>query len=129
MESLIKEFLRIGTVGDGYGDGSGSGDGYGDGLNTIISPKNHISEYRKGFLTKEIHSLKTFEVKPVYYIDDIPCYFLSIVGNMAKVKVIKDDFTTVTRYVAKQGDLFAHGETKEEALEDVSNKFYSSLSF
>jgi len=48
---------------------------------------------------------------------------------MAKVKVIKDDFTTEVQYIAKQGDLFAHGKTRDEALEDVSNKFYSSLSF
>jgi len=111
--------------GYGDGDGSGSGSGYGDGdVKPIV-----YSDYKKGFLTKQIHSFKTFNKQPVYYIDDIPCVFLSIVNNVAKVLVIKDDMSTQKMYIAKSGNLFAHGDTKENAIEAVNDKFYSSLSF
>jgi hypothetical protein len=111
--------------GSGYGYGYGYGDGYGDGdVKTI----NH-SEYKKGFLDKQIHSLKSFNGDPVYYIDNIPCTFLSIVNNVAKVAVIKDDFSIKKMYIAKSGNLFAHGDTKEQALRAVNEKFYASMSF
>ncbi|MGN6559720.1 MAG: hypothetical protein ACTHJ2_04265 [Candidatus Nitrosocosmicus sp.] len=109
--------------GDGSGYGSGDGSGYGD-LKVDIA-----IDYRKGFLEKQIHSFKSFNGKPVYYIDDIPCIFLSIVNNIAKVLVIKDDMSTEKMYIAKSGDLFAHGESKEDAISAVNDKFYSSLSF
>ena len=90
--------------------------------------QSHLSEYKKGFLTKKIASLKTFKSKLVYYIDNIPCYFLSIVGNTAKVNVIKDDFSVEKQYICKQGNLFAHGKTRESALHSVAAKFYALLS-
>ena len=88
-----------------------------------------MTDYRKGFITKKVASLKSFKGKPVYYIDEIPCIFLSIVGNIAKVEVIRDDYSTVKQYIAKSGNYFAHGETKEQALRDVHNKFFASMSF
>ena len=130
MEDLIKAFMRIESLcsGSGYGSGSGSGsgdgsgDGYGDGVITM-------TDYRKGFITKKVASLKSFKGKPVYYIDEIPCIFLSIVGNIARVEVIRDDYSTVKQYIAKSGNYFAHGEKKEQALRDVHNKFFASMSF
>jgi hypothetical protein len=55
--------------------------------------------------------------------------FLSIVGSIAKVEVIKDDMSTRKMYVAKSGNLFAHGDTKQQALTAVNEKFFASLSF
>ena len=132
MEALIKRFLAIEPLSSGYGslyrygDGSGYGSGSGDGSGYGVIT---LTDYRKGFLTKKIASLKSFKGKPVYYIDDIPCTFLSIVGNMAKVEVIRDDYTTQKMYIAKAGNLFAHGDTKESAISAVNDKFYASLSF
>ena len=127
--------------GSGNGDGSGSGSGFGTSHGTgtgsgsgdgnvynILFQQSHLSEYKKGFLTKKIASLKTFKSKLVYYIDNIPCYFLSIVGNTAKVNVIKDDFSVEKQYICKQGNLFAHGKTRESALHSVAAKFYALLS-
>ena len=88
-----------------------------------------MTDYRKGFITKKVASLKSFKGKPVYYIDEIPCIFLSIVGNIAKVEVIRDDYSTKKQYIAKSGNYFAHGKTKEQALRDVHNKFFASMSF
>ena len=88
-----------------------------------------IPEYKKGFLNKQIASFKTFNKNPVYYIDDIPCVFLSIVNNLAKVWVINDDMSTKKMYIAKSNNLFAHGDTREQALQAVSDKLFASLSF
>ena len=110
--------------GDGYGSGDGYGYGYGDGDGIVT-----LTDYRKGFITKKIASLKSFKGKPVYYIDGIPCTFLSIKNNIAKVDVIQDDYTTKRMYIAKSGNLFAHGETKEQAAQSVRDKFFASLSF
>lgn len=60
---------------------------------------------------------------------NIPCVFLSIVGNVAKVNVIKDDMSTQKMYIAKSGNLFAHGDNKDHALREVSAKFFASMSF
>ncbi len=80
-------------------------------------------------MEKEIHGFKTFNKQPVYYVDNIPCIFLSIVNNVAKVSVIKDDMSTVKMYIAKSNNLFAHGDTKEQALRSVNEKAFASLSF
>lgn len=129
MEDLIKKFMSIDGSGDGsgYGTGDGYGSGTGDGYGYV--KKTNKSKYKKGFLDKEIHKLSTFKGKDVYYIDNIPCCFLAIVGNMAKVEIIKDDFSTKVQYIAKSGNLFAHGDSKEHALRSVSEKFFASLSF
>ena len=156
MENLIKQFLYVNISGDGDGDGSGdgygygygdgsgdgygggdgdgSGDGYGygDGSGSgygycvkIVNPKNYV----KGFLDKKIHGFDKFKGKSVYYIDNIPCCFLSIVNNIAKVEIIKDDFTIEKQYVAKLNNYFAHGITKEKALQAVNDKFFANISF
>ncbi|WP_298845605.1 hypothetical protein [uncultured Clostridium sp.] len=119
--------------GSGYGDGSGSGSGYGSGYGygdggiVKINPK--YEQYKKGFLYKKIASFMTFNKKPVYYVDNIPCVFLSIVNNVAKVLVIQYDFSIQKSYIAKSNNLFAHGDTKEEAIQSVNDKYFASLSF
>lgn len=115
MEDLIKDFMTIQVPGSGYGDGYGS--------KSRGIDKSVVGDYRKGFLGKEIHSFKSFNGHPVYYIDDIPCIFLAISNNVAKVHVIKDDMTLDKMYIAKQGNLFAHGYTKENALQAVQDKY------
>lgn len=123
--------------GDGHGDidgsGRGEGDGYGDGYNQgndlIKEEIPIIKEYRKGFLNKQIASLKTLNKQPVYYINDIPCVFLSIENNVAKVLLIQNDFTTKKSYIAKSNNLFAHGDTKVSALQAVNDIFFASQSF
>lgn len=125
MEDLIKRFLAIEPLGYGYGYG------YGDGskLHSVICEEVDLKDYRKGFIDKQIATLKKFNGNDVYYVDNIPCYFLAIKDGLAKVKIIKDDFTTEVRYISKQGNLFAHGKTKEEASQSVLDKHFASLSF
>src|ERR1700761_6586612 len=115
--------------GSGYGDGDGYGYGYGYGYGSGDIKEPIYAEYRKGFIDKQIASFKSFNGRPVYYIDNIPCTFLSIANNLAKVLVINNDMSTKKMYIAKAKNLFAHGDTKEEAIRAVNDKFFASLSF
>ena len=98
MEDLIKKFLLVDD------SGYGSGDGNGDGL-----------------------KLTTLNSKSVHYIDAIPCTFISIKGNIAKVEVIQDDFSFKPAFVYKHINVFAHGNTIKEAKADAENKYYSQM--
>lgn len=74
--------------------------------------------------------IKTFNGTRVYYIDGIPCTFVSINSKMlfAKVNVINIiDFTTEPQFVFKYNGVFAHGLTIKQAKNDAENKYYSSL--
>ncbi len=115
--------------GSGYGSGNGYGYGYGDGDGDGSGDgKIKTNKYLKGGIKKQIHVLDVFKSKKVYYIDDIPCLFISIKNNIAKVNLIKDDFSFDLCFVAKIGNLFAHGKTIKEALKSVNDKFFSSIS-
>ena len=115
MESVatveeIRRFLAVPGYGSGSGDGSG--DGYGDG-----------SGYGDGDGDGDGYGdLRKFEDMDVYYIDDIPCVICSIHRNVAKVEVIRNDFTMTPSYVAKIGRSFAHGDTPREAVEAATEK-------
>ena len=115
--------------GSGSGSGDGDGDGFGDGSGSGDGSVIKIANYKKGFLSNQTFGLDKLNGKDVYYIDNIPCHFLCIVGNVAKVEIIKNDFSREVQYVAKSGYFFAHGETKEKSIRAVSDKFFASLSF
>ena len=145
MEKLIKQFLKI----DGYGNGYGNGDGYGDG-NGYGNGDGYGDGYGNGYGDGDGDGdgngdgdgdgdgdgngdgdgiiLHSFRNKNVYYIDKIPCTFDSIKGNAALVSVINvADFSDSKMYVAKRGNLFAHGNTLKEAHESVELKYYSTI--
>lgn len=98
----MEELIKKFLGGSGYGSGSGYGD---------------------------LH-LTTYNGQPVYYIDDIPCYFISINKNLlfAKVVVINiSDFSITPQFVFKFNGCFAHGDTLKEAKRDAENKYYAQL--
>lgn len=68
---------------------------------------------------------KVYEVHPI---DGIPTIITSVKGNIAKGYILKKDLTTVPTYVAKQGSLFAHGDTMEEAIESLRKKVLANMS-
>jgi len=107
MEELIKLFLS----GDGYGDGSGDGSGNGSGNGYGIR-------------------LLSYKGNKVHYIDNIPCYFISVNKSLlfAKVMVIDTSDLSVTKqFVFKFNDCFAHGITLKDAKRDAEAKYYSQL--
>ena len=97
-------FVKMGGGGYGYGSGYGDGGGGGDGY---------------GF------KIVTFNKNEVYYIDNIPCNFSSILGNVAKVKTISTkDFTEKVAFIIKdeENGIFAHGDTIKKAREALIEK-------
>lgn len=103
--------------GSGYGygssDGSGSGYGYGDGSGC---------GYGSGYgIPDKINNMQ------VYRIDTVPTIITHVVGNIAKGYIVSDDLELKPCYVAKSGNYFAHGKTKEKAVEDLNAKVFSNL--
>ena len=104
MESItkrIKEFLNSGSgYGYGYGSGSGSGSGYG------------------------IKSLNNYDI---YIIDGVPTIITALFDNYAKGYIIGTNFTLKPCYIAKNGDIFAHGKTLREAVAAMQDKLFDDM--
>lgn len=98
--------------GDGYGDGNGSGNGYGDGSG---------SGYGIGGGIKKISGYD------VYDIDEIDTIITSIKKNIARGFIVNDDLTFQRCYIAKSGNLFAHGETAREAVAALQEKIFEDF--
>ena len=97
--------------GSGYGYGSGSGYGYGSG-----SGSGYGSEYDNDC------AIKNFCGERVFAIDDTPTIIRSAHGNLAKGFVLRGDFKLIPCYIAKHDNMFAHGETIQDAVNSVSKK-------
>jgi len=95
--------------GDGSGDGSGfrDGDGYGGGDGYGIPDK--------------INNMQ------IYYVDGVPTIITHVVGNIAKGYIVSNDLELEPCYIAKSGNCFAHGRTKQKAIEDLNAKVFSNL--
>lgn len=102
--------------GFGYDDGRGSGygRGYGDG---------------HGYGSGDGYKIKILNANEVHYVDDIPCIFRSIKGNIAKVTIINQHNyqDEGIAYIAKNDYFFAHGDTIREAVEALNAKYYATL--
>ena len=123
----IKEFLSQGSgdgdgSDDGYGSGSGSGDGdgygygYGDG-------DGYGSGYGYGY---KLNS------KLIHNIDNVSTIIKSAKGKMASGYVangyiVNNDLTLTKTYIAKNGDIFAHGETLKKAIKSLESKIIAEL--
>ena len=88
--------------GYGYGDGDGYGYGYGDGI-------------------------RSFNGEPVYTIDGVPTILRHVRGNVAHGVILNLDLTTTNCYVAKQDNIFAHGETLAKAMEALRDKLFGDM--
>ena len=104
--------------GEGYGDGRGDGrgDGYGYGGDGFCV--NYDGDRFK---------LTSLNKKRVFYIDSLPCHFISIKGNTAKVDIIRNDFSLFPAYIYKHINVFAHGNTIREAKADAEIKYISQM--
>ena len=100
--------------GYGYGYGSGYGDGYGDG-----------SGY--GYGDGSGDGIKTINGNAVHMIDKVPTLIDHVHGNIAKGRILSSDLTLNPCYVAKSGDLFAHGETLREAMQALNEKLFEDM--
>ena len=114
MDNVIR-FLTIssGSV-SGYGRGSGSGSGYGYG-------------YGSGYGYDNDCAIKNFCGERVFAIDDTPTIIRSAHGNLAKGFVLRGDFKLIPCYIAKHDNMFAHGETIQEAVAAVNKKVLKNM--
>jgi hypothetical protein len=118
MES-VKKFV---SVGSGYGSGYGSGDGYdyGDGC-------GYGCGCGCGSGDGYGYGIKSFDGKDICLIDNIQTVITAVFGNIAKGFVLNSDLTLTPCYVAKQGDIFAHGNTLKEAIDALHEKLFDDM--
>ncbi len=107
--------------GDGSGDGSGSGYGSGDGSgfgDGDGSGDGSGSGYGDG------SGIKSFNGQRVYIIDGVQTLIEEAHGNVAKGHILQSDLILTPCFIAKQGNLFAHGETLHKAHEALQIKLF-----
>ena len=97
LDEKVKAFLSV-SSGYGYGDGSGYGDG-----------------------------IRSFNGEPVYNIDGLPTILRHVRGNVAHGVILNRDLTTTNCYVAKQDNIFAHGETLAKTMEALRDKLFADM--
>ena len=107
--------------GIGYGSGDGSGSGYGSGYGNGDGSGNGYG-YNNGRGISFINGM------PVYRIDGVPTVIANVKGNIAKGWILKSDLTLNPCYIAKQDNMFAHGETLREAMEALEEKLFDDMS-
>lgn len=100
--------------GDGSGSGDGSGCGYVDG-----------SGSGSGFRSRD--GILSFCGQRVYQIDDVPTLVDHVHGGVAMGRILREDLTTESCYIVKQGSLFAHGETLRAAMEALRDKLFEDM--
>lgn len=107
LDDKIKAFLSVSSgEGSGWGSGEGSGSGSGEGSGSGVTQ---------------------VDGKNVYQIDGTPTLIYSIRGNVAHGAILNGDLTLTPCYVAKQDNLFAHGETLREAMEALRDKLFEDM--
>ena len=114
--------------GSGYGDGYGSGSGYGDGSGDGYGSGDG-SGYGDGYGSGSGYGsgIKSFNREPVYTIDGVPTILRHVRGNVAHGVILNRDLTTTNCYVAKQDNIFAHGETLAKAMEALRDKLFADM--
>ena len=114
--------------GDGYGygsvDGSGSGSGYGYGYGYGYG-SGAGSSY--GYGDSYYGFTKSVNGETVHMIDSVQTIIRAVHGNIARGAVLNLDLTTEPCYIAKQGNLFAHGRTLHEAMEALRDKLFDDM--
>ena len=71
--------------------------------------------------------IKSFNSEPVYTIDGVPTILRHVRGNVADGVILNRDLTTTNCYVAKQDNIFAHGETLAKAMEALRDKLFADM--
>lgn len=108
MEEMIQKFVEV-CCGYGYGNGNGSGDGSGYGSGD-------------GFLFDTI-----LNSQKIYNIDRIATVINRVYKDYAKGAIVNDDLTLTPCYIAKRGNIFAHGETLREAVKALNDKLFENM--
>ena len=134
MESItkrIKEFLNVRSgsgsgSGSGYGsdfcDGYGFGDGYDDGSDFCDG-----YGFGDGYGSDFCDGVKKVNNHDIYIVDDTPTIITALFNNYAKGYIVGNDLTLKPCYIAKNGDIFAHGKTLREAVTALQDKLFEDM--
>ena len=112
--------------GSGSGDGSGSGYGYGHGCGYGYGDDDGSGD-GSGYCYSCGDGIKTFCGDRVLEIDGIQTVIRSVHGNLAKGFVLQYDFKLIPCYIAKHDNMFAHGETIQNAVDAVNKKVLENM--
>lgn len=108
--------------GYGYGNGNGNGDGYGNGDGNGQGNGNGHGNGQGNGNGNGDGDIPRLNGEDVYHVDGIPTVLRSVVGNIAKGAIVKQDLSLFPCFVARAGDYWAHGTTAREALRDAQAK-------
>lgn len=116
--------------GSGYGSGSGpdygSVDGDGSGYGSV-SGYGYVDGSGSGSGFRSRDGILSFCGQRVYQIDDVPTLVDHVHGGVAMGRILREDLTTESCYIVKQGSLFAHGETLRAAMEALRDKLFEDM--
>ena len=126
MEALKTAADRFAEAVDsiGRGDGSGGGSSYGSSYGSGCGPGSGPG-YGSGYGYDK--GVVSFCGQKVYQIDDVPTLIDHVHGNAARGRILCDDLSTEDCYIAKQGSLFAHGETLRAAMDALRDKLFKDM--
>ena len=124
----VRDWLRVDKrsgygCGSGCGSGSGSGCGYGYGCGDGDGD-GYGSGYGDGYGDV---GLATINGHDIFLIDNVPTIIVSIHLSLAKGYILNSDLTMTPCYVVKDGGLFAHGPTAQEAQEALRKKRFENM--
>ena len=120
--------------GSGHGYGKGSGYVYDDGYGYGCGYGNgHCYGFDYGFAEGSGHGdgncagIKSLNNKDIYMVDGMPTIIAVSYDNYAKGFIVGNDFALKRCYIAKNGDIFAHGKTLREAVAALQNKLFEDM--
>ena len=102
--------------GYGYGDGDGDGSGYGSGYGS-----------GSGYGDGDGSGIKSYNGETIYMIDGVRTLIKEVKGNFAQGWIVGGDLTLSKCWVARVGDLFAHGKDIHTAHIEALNKHMSDM--
>ena len=73
------------------------------------------------------YGIKSVNNYDIYIVDGVPTVITALFDNYAKGFIVGSDFTLNPCYIAKSGDIFAHGKTLREAVAAMQGKLFEDM--
>lgn len=119
----ILDFVKVQT-GNGFGNGCGCGNGFGNGFGC---GNGYGGGYGDGLGNGNGGGIKGFNGLKVVKVDGLKTIITSVHKGIAKGFILQADMTLKPCYVAKGNNMFAHGNTINEAVISLENKVFANL--
>ncbi len=129
----ILDFIKVQTgngCGNGFGHGFGHGNGFGDGYGYAFGNgygNAFGNGYGNGCGNGDGNGIKGFNGLKVVEVDGLETIITSVHKGIAKGFILQADMTLKPCYVAKNNNMFAHGNTINEAVISLGSKVLANL--